>query len=92
MLDGLRVRYTRVCIPLLGRSSGYINCSEKGMNQTKNKYESLLTLHYKLCRYGVNELREIGKQISDVLQFVEKYKLFPVDLSEHFRDARGKMA
>ena len=55
------------------------------MNQTKNKYESLLTLHYKLCRSGVNELREIGKQISDVLQFVEKYKLFPVDLSEHFR-------
>ena len=55
------------------------------MNQTKNKYESLLTLHYMLCRTEENELREIGQQISDVLQFVEKYKLFPVDLSEHFQ-------
>lgn len=55
------------------------------MNQTKNKYERLLTLHYKLCRAEENELREIGQQISGVLQFVEKYKLFPVDLSEHFR-------
>lgn len=55
------------------------------MNQTKNKFEKLLTLHYKLCRAAENELMEIGQQISDVLQFVEKYKLFPVDLSEHFR-------
>lgn len=55
------------------------------MNQTKNKYENLLVLHYKLCRAAENELREIGQQIFGVLQFVEKYKLFPVDLSEHFR-------
>ena len=55
------------------------------MNQTKNKYENLLALHYKLCRAAENELREIGQQIFGVLQFVEKYKLFPVDLSEHFR-------
>ena len=56
------------------------------MNQTKYNYERLLTLHYTLCRAGVNEMRGIGQQITDVLQFVERYKLFPVDLSDRFRE------
>lgn len=33
----------------------------------------------------MNELKKIGQQISDALQFVEKYKQFPVDLSDRFR-------
>lgn len=56
------------------------------MNQTKKQFESLLTLHYKLCRAEENELSDLGLQIRDVFQFVERYKLFPVDLSEQFRE------
>lgn len=55
------------------------------MNQTKKQYEELLILHNKLCRATVNELRGIGQHISDVLQYVEKYHLFPIDLSENSR-------
>lgn len=56
------------------------------MNQTKKQYEELLILHNKLCRATVNEQREIGQQISDVLQYIEKYHLFPIDLSENSRE------
>lgn len=55
------------------------------MNQTKIQYENLLVLHYKLCRASVNELKDIARQISDVLQFIERYKLFPIDLSDYSR-------
>lgn len=56
------------------------------MNQTKVQYENLLVLHNRLCRADVTDLKDIGHQISDVLCFVEKYKLFPVDLSKHFHE------
>ena len=55
------------------------------MNQTKKQYESLLVLHNKLCKASVNELKEIGQQISDVLQYIEQYHLFPIDMSEYSR-------
>ena len=55
------------------------------MNHTKNKYESLLVLHNRLCKASVNELKEIGQQISDILQYIEKYHLFPIDLSDNSR-------
>lgn len=56
------------------------------MNQTKRSFENLLVLHYKLCRAKINDLKEIVRQILDVLQFIEKYKLFPIDLSDLFRE------
>lgn len=56
------------------------------MNQTKNKFESLLVLHYRLCRASVKELKSIGQQIADTLQYIEKYHLFPTDLSDSFRE------
>lgn len=54
------------------------------MNHAKILFESLMTLHYKLCRASNNELKGIGEQIKENLLYVEKYKLFPVELSEHF--------
>ena len=56
------------------------------MNQAKNNFEKLLVLHYKLCRAAVNEIECIGKQIIEVIHYVEKYNLFPVDLSERVRE------
>ncbi len=56
------------------------------MNQTKIQFESLLVLHNRLCKASENELKEIGRQISDVLKYVEKYQLFPIDLSEESQE------
>lgn len=61
-----------------------VNCNDN-MNQAKNKFESLLVLHYKLCRASQNELKGIGEQIADAFQYVEKYNLFPLDLPRNFR-------
>ena len=61
------------------------------MNQAKVKFESLLALHNKLCRAPVNELRAVGQQISDILQYIEKYNLFPIDLSDSSRKQIASM-
>lgn len=61
------------------------------MNQTKNKFEGLLVLHYRLCRASVKELKSIGQQIADTLQYIEKYHLFPTDLSDSFREQLALM-
>ena len=61
------------------------------MNQTKKQYECLLVLHNKLCNASVNELKEIGQQISDVLQYIERYNLFPIDLSDYSRKQIARM-
>ena len=61
------------------------------MNQAKKKYEDLLVLHYKLCRASQSVLKDIGKQIADTLQYVEKYNLFPIELPEDFREQLAQM-
>ena len=56
------------------------------MNKTKEKYESLLLLNYKLCSSPENEIKGVCNQIIEIFDYIKTYNLFPVDLPDSFQE------
>ena len=61
------------------------------MNKTKEKYESLLLLNYKLCSSPENEINGVCNQIIEIFDYIKTYNLFPVDLPDSFQEGLAQI-